>query len=427
MSAELRATSAEGAGSGKISPRSSPMARRALAVLTLINMFNYVDRFVVPPLVESLRTSDLHLNDVQAGLLGSGFIIVYMATSPLFGILGDRGKRTGLIALGVGIWSLATTLGGFARSFLALFFARASVGIGEAAYGTIAPSLLADYFPKSKRGRVFAVFFAAIPIGSALGYVIGGLVDQHFGWRAAFFVAGAPGLLLAFLILGLREPPRGAQDETDADVEAGAAKAGGWASYGRLLRNRSYLLTVLGYAAYTFALGGLAFWMPTFLERVRGVSKAAATVQFGGIVVATGFVGTFAGGWIGDYFLPRARHAYLLVSGIATLVAVPFCIGALVSPTPSVYLTSLVIAELLIFASTGPINSAIVNYVAPGERATAVALSIFGIHFLGDVPSPTMIGWISKASSLDRAVLIVPVAVLIGGIVWTYGALRTDS
>jgi MFS transporter, Spinster family, sphingosine-1-phosphate transporter len=431
MSAERSALSAEGSRDGSdqggVNLAAERMARRALAVLTFINLFNYVDRLIVPPLVESLRASELHLNDVQAGLLGSGFIMVYMATSPVFGMLGDRGKRTGLIALGVGIWSLATTLGGFARSFLALFFARASVGIGEAAYGTIAPSLLADYFPKKKRGRVFAVFFAAIPIGSALGYVIGGLVDQHFGWRAAFFIAGAPGLLLAFLILGLREPERGAQDEADDPRVASVSKAAGWVSYRRLLSNRPYLLTVLGYAAYTFALGGLAFWMPTFLERVRGVSKAAATVQFGGIVVATGFVGTFAGGWIGDYFLPRARHAYLLVSGIATLVAVPFCIGALVSPTPSVYLTSLVIAELLIFASTGPINSAIVNYVAPTERASAVALSIFGIHFLGDVPSPTLIGWISKASSLDRAVLVVPVAVLIGGIIWTYGALRREA
>jgi MFS family permease len=406
----------------------SGMARRALFVLTLINLFNYLDRLVVPAVAESLKNpSELGLTDSQLGYLASGFILVYMVTSPLFGTLGDRGKRTGLIALGVAIWSVATAAGGLARNFLALFFARASVGIGEAAYGTIAPSVLADYFPSSRRGRVFAVFFSAIPIGSALGYVVGGAINQRFGWRAAFFVAGIPGLLLALLILGIAEPARGAHDDP-AEMAARAAtkQTTAWGTNRGLFANRPYLLTVLGYAAYTFALGGLAFWMPPFLQRVRGLSPAAATVQFGGIVVVTGFLGTFAGGWIGDRFLGRVRHAYLLVSGIATLAAVPFCIAALVSPTPAVYLSSLFVAELLIFASTGPINSAIVGYVAPTERATAVALSIFMIHLLGDVPSPTLIGWISDRSSLGQGVLIVPVAVLASGIIWTAAALRRE-
>ena len=404
----------------------------ALVVLTAINLFNYLDRFFVSALVESLKKSEIHLTDTQAGFLASGFIVVYMLTSPIFGALGDKGVRTRLIAIGVAAWSLATVLGGFATGFVSLFLARSAVGVGEAAYGTISPSLIADYFPKSKRGRVFAIFFAAIPIGAALGYIVGGLMDQHFGWRSAFFVAGAPGLLLAFFVLRLPEPVRGAQDTDDDDSPVAVRHTGIWSvalTYWDLVRNRQYFFTILGYAMYTFALGGLAFWMAPFLQRVHGLTAQQATVQFGGIVVVTGFIGTFAGGWVGDYLVKRTKHGYLLMSGIATLIAAPCALIALTSSSPAVYYSGLIGAELMMFASSGPINSAIVNYVAPTQRASAVALSILSIHLLGDVPSPLMIGAISDngggtAASLQHAVLIVPVAILIAGIIWTGAALR---
>src|SRR5712691_9304126 len=399
-------------------------ARIALAVLTVINLFNYLDRYVVSSLVESLKKSELRLSDTQLGSLMTGFILVYMLTSPLFGTLGDRKARPKWFAAGVAIWSLATALGGLARSFGSLFAARATVGIGEAAYGTIAPALLADSFPLEKRGRVFAVFFAAIPIGSAAGYIIGGIMDQRFGWRAAFFVAGLPGLLLAFLCLGLKDPPRGGQD---SDIAPGTDRSRSiWASYRHLLRNRPYLLTVLGYAAYTFALGGLAFWGPAYLERIRGFSKREATVQFGAIVVVTGFIGTFAGGWLGDFFLKRSKQAYLRVSGWATLAAAPVALVAFLAAHKTLYMSAIVATELLLFASTGPINSAIVNAVAPTERATAVALSILGIHLLGDIPSPPLIGAVSDATSLATAFLIVPVAIAVAGVIWLGASRRGE-
>ena|SRR5947209_5354134 len=162
------------------------VARWGLFVLTLVNLFNYLDRFVLSSVVESLKQArplGLQLSDTQLGALATGFILVYMLTSPIFGTLGDRGNRPRLMAVGVGIWSLATALGGFAVNFGTLFVARSAVGVGEAAYGTVSPSLLADYFPVEKRGRVFAVFSAAIPIGSAAGYMLGGLVDHYYGWR----------------------------------------------------------------------------------------------------------------------------------------------------------------------------------------------------------------------------------------------------
>src|SRR3982074_404376 len=220
-----------------------------LAVLSFINLFSYLDRYVVSALIESLKHSDLGLSDANLGSLMSGFLVVYTLTAPVFGALGDRRSRPRLIAFGVACWSFATALSGFAGSYLTLLAARASVGVGEAAYVTIAPTLLSDYFPVRQRGRVMAIFFCAIPVGSALGYVVGGLVDKHFGWRAAFFVAGVSGLLLGALCFMLRDPPRGSQD-------AGAAQAGAahpvtasppgsvhretWAAYGHLVRNKAY-------------------------------------------------------------------------------------------------------------------------------------------------------------------------------------------
>ncbi len=395
----------------------SRSARTGLVVLTLINLFNYLDRWIVAALAESMKHSELQLSDAQLGSLMTGFLIVYMLAAPVFGTLGDTRSRTRLLSLGVGLWSVATALAGLARNYAGLFAARAAVGIGEAAYGTISPALLADYYPRERRGRVFAVFFAAIPIGSALGYIVGGLADHYFGWRQAFFIAGVPGLVLAALALRLYDPPRGSQDPEEAVPQSVTRRA-----YAMLLRNRPYLLTVLGYAAYTFAIGALAFWTPTFLERARGIPKAQATVQFGAIVVVTGFVGTYVGGWLGDRLLSVSRQAYLWLSGVATLIAAPLTFVALAARQPALYWPAIVAAELCLFASTGPVNSAIVNVVSPHMRATAVALSIFTIHILGDVPSPSLVGLISDARSLDQAMLIIPAAVLVGGLIWTYGA-----
>jgi len=404
-------------------PRS---AHWALAVLTLINLVNYLDRFVVSSLVESLRKSELHLDDTRIGWLASGFVIVYMLASPLFGTWGDRAKRPRLIGIGIALWSVATALGGVAHSFGFLLVARSTVGIGEAAYVTIASALLADYYPREQRGRVFAIFNAAIPIGSAFGYVLGGLIDQHYGWRAAFFVAGVPGLLLALLAARLPDPQRGAYDPPAERGEGKASGQAGFATAARdyrlLLRIRPYRLTALGYAAYTFALGGLAYWTPAFLERVRGVPPAEATVQFGAIVVVTGFIGTAVGGWLGDRLLRRSAQAYLWLSGATTLAAAPFAILAFSLPSKTAYLAAMAMAEVLVFMSTGPINSAIVNVVPPMKRATAVGLSTLIVHLLGDVPSPPIIGAISDMSSLGRAFLLVPLAFAIGGAVWLWAA-----
>ncbi len=399
---------------------SRPAALWTLGVFTAINLLNYLDRFIVSPLLPELKR-EMGLSDTQLGALVPAFMLVYMFAAPIFGAWGDRRSRTHAIALGVGLWSIATVLAGFAHGYPHLLAARALVGIGEAAFVAIAAAMLADLFPAGDRARVYAVLNMAIPVGSALGFIFGGLIGHHYGWRAAFFVAGAPGLALAVSVLWLKDPPRGAQDgQRRGDLPA---TQGPVALYGALLRRRPYMLVVLGYAAYTFALGGLAYWMPTFLERVRGIPIDQASVSFGEIVVVTGFIGTFAGGWLSDYLLRYSGQAYLWFSGAVTVLAAPAAYLALSAPSHSVYLPAIVVAELLLFMSTGPINAAIVNIVSPLERASAVALSMFTIHLLGDVPSPVLIGCISDhMGSLARAVLIVPIAVLVGGIVWLIAA-----
>lgn len=397
----------------------------ALTLLTCVNLLNYLDRYVVAALLGDFKRAPMHLDDFELGTLMSGFLIVYMLAAPVFGRLGDRGPRLRPIAIGVFLWSLATGLSGMARNYAQLLAARALVGIGEAAYATIAPSLLADYFPRRTRGRAFAVFNMAIPVGVALGYIVGGVMRKHFSWHAAFYVAGVPGVFLALWILRLPDPARGAHEEPESALAAGAASNpadSAWTVYPRLLRQRPYRLTVLGYAAYTFALGGLAFWMPHFLETVRGIPAEKASAGFGAIVIVTGFIGTFAGGWLGDYWLRFSSQAYLWMSGWITLLAVPAAYLALAAGAPAVFYPALVVAELLLFMSTGPINTAIVNLVSPLERASAVALSILAIHLLGDVLSPSIIGALSDLSSLGAAVMIVPAAVAVCAVLWLLAA-----
>lgn len=392
-------------------------ARAALLLLTAVNLLNYLDRYVVSALVESLRHSELRLSDPQLGLLMSSFLVFYLATSPVFGAWGDRRSRPRLIAAGVALWSGATSLAGIARNFGQLLFARSAVGVGEASYGTIAPALLSDAFPENRRGLVMSVFYSAIPVGAAAGYIAGGLLDRQFGWRAAFLLAGCPGLVLSYLVSRLPEFPRA----------AAAGPPGSLSSFASLVRNRPYRLTVLGYAAYTFALGALAFWTPAYLERARGMTRAQATVQFGVIVVATGFAGTFAGGWLADSLRRRTPRSDLWVAGLSTLSAAPVVWIAFSTPNRSVSLAAITLAEVLLFLPTGPVNAAILGTAPPDRRATAMALSIFAIHLLGDVPSPALLGFLSQATSLQTAFRWLPAPILVAGATWCYAASRRSG
>jgi MFS transporter, Spinster family, sphingosine-1-phosphate transporter len=390
-----------------------------LAVVTLLNFLNYIDRYIIAAVLPRMQ-SEMGLTNAQAGLLATAFLVTYFITSPFFGALGDRISRTRLMAFGVAAWSVATAVTGITRNFAQLVTARSFVGVGEAAYGTISPALLSDYFPPSQRGRSFAIFYVAIPVGAAVGYLLGGLIEPVFGWRAAFYVVGLPGIFMALLALTIPDPPRGATEESRS-----AAPESVWATLRGFSRNRAYIGTVLGYAAYTFAVSGLAFWMPEYLERVRGLDLARANFVVAGITVIAGLAGTFVGGYLGDLFSARMKHGQLWLCGVSSVAAVVPTLLALTVPSAPTYIVWLFIAELLLFLSTGPVNVVIVSVVPIGARAMAMAVSIFVIHLLGDAISPPIIGALADFLGLARAVLIVPAAVAITGFLWTATAAGT--
>ena len=386
-------------------PISALYARYALALLFGVNLLNYIDRqvlYAVFPLIKN----DLHISDTKLGLLGSSFMICYMVSAPLSGWIGDRMSRVKLASTGLALWSLATAGAGFASSYRLLLAARTSVGIGEASFGTVAPGLLADYFPKEKHGRVLSYLYLAIPVGSALGYLLGGIIGQTMGWQAAFFIVGIPGLLLVLPLNSLRDPRR-------SSLEGATIKYSlkFWKGYTDLF-SRSFITNTMAMAAMTFAMGGLAQWFPTFLYRIHQLDVARGNALFGGVTVLAGISGTLAGGWLGDSFQKQNRKGYLMVSGWGFLIGAPITAYALITPSLSGCMTAVFFAEFFLFLNTGPLNTVIVTITKPAMRTMAFAVNIFLIHAFGDAVSPTILGWLSDLWGLRKALLATPFAFL---------------
>lgn len=391
-------------------PISHNYGRYALILLLAVNLLNYIDRqvlYAVFPLIKA----DLRLSDTALGFLGSAFMLCYMVSAPLFGWIGDRGSRVRLASSGLVIWSIATVMAGFAPGYRTLLAARTAVGIGEASFGTVSPGLLSDYFEKEKRGRILSYFYLAIPVGSALGYLLGGLLGQRFGWHAAFLMVGAPGLLLALPLWFLKGPGRGGKSET-SDEAAGHTGTG----YVSLFNNRSFVLNTLAMAAMTFALGGLAQWVPSFLYRMHHLDVARGNTLFGAITVLAGITGTLTGGWLGDRLQKKNAKGYLLVSGWGFLLGTPIAAYAIITPQLSNSLAAMFFAEFFLFLNTGPLNTVIINVTKPTMRAMAFAVNIFFIHALGDAVSPTILGWLSDQWGLRAALLITPAAIALAAL-----------
>jgi MFS family permease len=384
---------------------SSAYPRYALALLLAVNLLNYIDRqvlYAVFPLIKA----DFSLSDTALGFLGSAFMVCYMCSAPLLGWLGDRGSRIRLASCGVAVWSVATALSGIAPGYRSLLAARTVVGIGEASFGTVSPGLISDFFSKERRGRVLSYFYLAIPVGSAIGYLLGGVLGFHFGWQAAFLIVGAPGLLLSVAVWFIRDPKIG-----EAAEQKQRNRRPSLAGYGVFLKNKSFICNTLAMAAMTFAMGGLAQWMPTFLYRIHGLDVARGNTLFGAITVLAGITGTLSGGWLGDRLQRKSAKGYLLVSGWGFLIGIPIAVAAIASPSLTGCLTATFFAEFFLFFNTGPLNTVIVN-VSPGDRrAMAFAVNIFFIHALGDAVSPTILGWFSDMWGLRSALLVTPAAI----------------
>lgn len=384
---------------------SSP--RGVLALLLAVNILNYVDRQLVYALLP-LITTDLRLSDAQAGSLASAFMIVYMLAAPPIAWLADTRGRKPWIAGGVAIWSVATGAAALAGSFTSLFVSRTVVGIGEACYGAISPSFVAERFSPKRRGTALAIFSLAIPVGSALGYAGGGMLGQAIGWRHAFWVVGLPGLLLAALCLLLpNDPPHKATPPA-------------LAGYREVWSVRTFRLITFAGAGMTFALGGFAVWMPTFFHRSWGLSVGDAGLRFGAVTVAAGLLGSLVGGLLSDRLRRTDPTADLRVSGWGLLLGMPFAAAAIMAPSLAASIACLFVAETLLFLNMGPLNSAIVSVIRLEKRSMAFAANIFVIHFLGDAASPALIGWGSDHFGLPNAMVASCLALGAGGAICLY-------
>jgi predicted MFS family arabinose efflux permease len=415
-----------------------PGARMALTILVLINLFNYIDRQVLAavepsiraeffPKVEDATTGELK-EPVEAkfwmGVLSTAFLVTYMVTAPIFGWLANRMRRWVLIGIGVVVWSLASGGSGLAVAYLVMLLTRCCVGFGEGAYGPVAPDMISDLYPKNRRGQILAWFYAAIPFGGALGYALGdGVLKATGSWRMAFYLVVLPGLLLGLWCFLMREPRRG-QTESDASLVRSRERL---SDYLILLKTPSYVLNTLGMTAMTFAIGGLAFWVPGYFEE-RGVGPLwgiQPTTVFGGLTALTGLAATLLGGWAGDWLRPRFPGSYFLVSGAAMLVAFPMLLLMIYLDFPYAWIP-LVLAVFCLFFNTGPTNTILANVTHPLLRAPGFALNILVIHLFGDAASPSIMGAIAGFSNLSWAFGLVSVTVLLGGILWLWGVRHLE-
>ncbi len=385
--------------------------RAALVVLTALNLLNYADRnvlFAVQPLVQE----EFHINKAQIGYLTSAFLLCYMVAAPFVGPLADRYSRKVIIVLGAIFWSGLTLLTAVTHNYTELLIRHTLVGVGEATFVTIAPTFVADLFSEETRGRILGVFYLAIPVGSAAGYLLGGHLAPEYGWRFPFYIAAAPGFALAIAVLFLKEPVRGQFDSVKATPERDTILG--------LARNPAFLAATLGMAAMTFSLGGIQVWIPQFLYSDRGYTLEAANLNFGLIIVVDGILASLAGGWLGDYLLRRTRSAYYLISAAGMALGVPVMIVALFVSGPTM-MPAIGVAAFFLLLNTSPLNAAVINSVGAHVRATALAVNIFIIHILGDVPSPTMMGWVADRHSLQAAFILPVIAMVLSSAILFYG------
>jgi len=410
----------------------------ALMVLTALNLLNYADRnvlFAVQPLVQA----EFHVSKEKIGLLTSAFLGFYMIAAPFVGPLADRYSRKLIIVIGAIFWSGLTLLTAVTHTYTELLVRHTLVGVGEATFVTIAPTFVADLFRQNQRGRILGVFYLAIPVGSAAGYLLGGYLAPHHGWRFPFYIAAAPGFLLALTVLFLKEPERGqfdsVKDTATEDLLPQGFKGGLVKEFFLiillylrklyrlifvLLENPAFLTATLGMAFMTYSLGGIQVWMPQFLNTERHYTLESANLMFGIIIVIDGILAALAGGWLGDYLLPRMKSSYYLVSAVSMALGVPVMIVALFSKG-KMMIPAIGVAAFFLLLNTAPLNAAVINSVGAHIRATALAINIFIIHILGDVPSPTMMGWVADRRSLQTSFVLPIIAMGISSAILFYG------
>ncbi|XP_068779259.1 protein spinster homolog 1 [Struthio camelus] len=458
-----RADDTGGDGAGAVGPEppgpppgvSPRRARLTAAVLCYVNLLNYMDRFTVAGVLPDIEAF-FDIGDGSSGLLQTVFISSYMVLAPVFGYLGDRRSRKRLLCLGIALWSAVTLASSFVprQRFWALLVARALVGVGEASYSTVAPTLIADLFAGTDRSRVLGCFYLAVPLGSGLGYIAGAKVKEAAAdWHWALRVTPGLGLVAVVLLLAVvQEPPRGAMERGALDAPL---RYTSWAADLRALAtNRSFVLSTLGFTAVAFVTGALALWAPAFLYRSRLASGAREpcpeprgchadeSLIFGALTCVTGVLGVGAGVELSRRLRPVTPRADPLLCAAGLLGSAPFLFLAVVCARATVLLTYvfIFIGETLLSLNWAIVADILLYVVAPTRRSTAEALQIVVSHLLGDAGSPYLIGVISDrlrrgapdsflaaARALERALLLCAFAGALGGAFFLAAALFLEG
>ncbi len=400
------------------------MAKRyawyVLGVMFAVNFLNYLDRYVLPAAASSIQ-KEFHIDDTAMGAVLSAFLLFYSLTVLPFGYWADRGVRKNVIAAGVTVWSLATLITGATQNFIQLFAARALLGVGEAGYFPAGTSLLGDFFSKDFRSRAASIWNSGSVFGIAVGFIGGGIVAEHLGWRWAFYGTAVPGLICALLAFKLREPARGAAEAAGPrvrrphDVDFGA--------FVGLLRIPSYRAVVISQLLLYAVLAAVANWLPTFIQRRYGLSVSGAATLGGGLLIGGGLVGTLLGGWLGDWRARTQPRGYLEISAGSFLLGAVLLAAALQARSLSLFIPLALLSAVVLYLYVAPFTALQQNVIIPTLRASAVTLGLFFGHLLGDSWSSLATGALSDAfHSLSLALtLIGPPMLIIAAIVAATG------
>jgi MFS family permease len=385
-----------------------------LVVLVIVYTFNFIDRQIIGILAVPIK-AELRLSDSQLGLMGGlAFALFYTFLGIPIARLADRISRTGIMTAALALWSLMTAICGFTHSFAQLFMARVAVGVGEAGGVTPAYSLICDYFPPRERARALSAYSFGIPIGSAVGIVLGGFITSLMSWRMAFFIVGFAGLLITPLLkFTVREPTRGALDAAGVDRAAGGAPTL-LQVIAVLARKPSFWGLSLGAACASMMGYGLFFWAPSFLVRSFHLSLLHASLCYGSLVLAGGLVGIWFGGVLADRYGAARRGMYAFIPAIAFLATVPFYFAGVLSTTLWISFIVLLVPTALGLAWLGPVLAAVQHLVPGNMRATASALFLFINNLIGIGLGTTLIGVVSDAMRLRFGAESLRYAILSG-------------
>ncbi|XP_056663701.1 sphingosine-1-phosphate transporter SPNS2 isoform X2 [Monodelphis domestica] len=436
-------------------PQPKPGARlgrarvAAAAILSVGNVLNYLDRYTVAGVLLDIQ-QHFGVKDRGAGLLQSVFICSFMVAAPIFGYLGDRFNRKVILSCGIFFWSAITFSSSFITQqyFWLLVLSRGLVGIGEASYSTIAPTIIGDLFNKNTRTLMLSIFYFAIPLGSGLGYITGSSVKQVAGdWHWALRVSPVMGMVTGTLILlFVPTAQRGHAEQLGGQLKARTS----WLRDMRaLLRNRSYVFSSLATSAVSFATGALGMWIPLYLHRAQVVQRTAETcghppcetrdsLIFGAITCFTGFLGVITGAGATKWCRLKTQRADPLVCAVGMLGSAIFICLIFVAAKTSILgaYICIFVGETLLFSNWAITADILMYVVIPTRRATAVALQSFTSHLLGDAGSPYLVGFISdlirqstresplwEFLSLGYALMLCPFVVVLGGMFFLATAL----